>query len=208
MADTTPWSLEIDADRVAWLTCAPPEPRPTSSRPAFCATCPAACGYRRQAPRRSRDSLAKASGFIAGATSREFLKIRTPEEATSWCCRSVGSADAGGSALPQRCGSAWLRSGRRLELALACTYQSAPMTQACRSGCRSAPRLTPRFGGRCEPCSSSVYAGPGSHAQKQALLGFARSGGGPVDESCLPRSCESTPRHGSCQRRPINRASR
>jgi 3-hydroxyacyl-CoA dehydrogenase/enoyl-CoA hydratase/3-hydroxybutyryl-CoA epimerase len=81
MADTNTWSLEFDADRVAWLTCDTPG---TSTNVL-------SAGVLRDLSLRLADIAAKrpvgvvicsakTSGFIAGADIKEFLKIRTPEE--------------------------------------------------------------------------------------------------------------------------------
>jgi 3-hydroxyacyl-CoA dehydrogenase / enoyl-CoA hydratase / 3-hydroxybutyryl-CoA epimerase len=81
MADTDTWSLEIDADRVAWLVCDTPG---TSTNVLSAAVLrDLDVQLRDIAAKRPAGVVirsAKASGFIAGADIKEFLKIRTPDE--------------------------------------------------------------------------------------------------------------------------------
>ncbi|HXP64821.1 MAG TPA: hypothetical protein VN815_05040, partial [Steroidobacteraceae bacterium] len=75
------WSLQIDADRIAWLTCDMAQSsanvlsgdmvRELSAKLTEIAA---------QRPHGLVVQSAKPSGFIAGADIKEFVKIRTPEE--------------------------------------------------------------------------------------------------------------------------------
>src|ERR1700694_5312787 len=127
MADTGTWSLEIDADRVAWLVC----DTPGTSTNVLSATvlrdlAAQLADIAAQRPVGAVIRSAKAGGFIAGADIKEFLKIRSPEEGFELVragqavlqtladlpCPSVAALH--GFAL-----------GAGLELALACTYRGA-----------------------------------------------------------------------------------
>src|ERR1700694_2031282 len=127
MADTGTWSLEIDADRVAWLVC----DTPGTSTNVLSATvlrdlAAQLADIAAQRPVGAVIRSAKAGGFIAGADIKEFLKIRSPEEGFELVragqavlqtladlpCPSVAALH--GFAL-----------GGGLELALACTYRVA-----------------------------------------------------------------------------------
>src|ERR1700744_976151 len=119
------WSLQIDADRIAWLTCDMAQSsanvlsgdmvRELSAKLTEIAA---------QRPRGLVVQSAKPSGFIAGADIKEFVKIRTPEE-------GYELVRAGQNVMQQLAGLpcptvAAIRGfalGGGLELALACTYR-------------------------------------------------------------------------------------
>jgi 3-hydroxyacyl-CoA dehydrogenase / enoyl-CoA hydratase / 3-hydroxybutyryl-CoA epimerase len=119
------WSLQIDADRVAWLTCDMTDSsanvlsgdmvRELSARLTEIAAL---------RPRGMIVQSAKASGFIAGADIKEFVKIRTPAE-------GYELVRAGQAVMQQLeelpCPTvAAIRGfalGGGLELALACSYR-------------------------------------------------------------------------------------
>jgi 3-hydroxyacyl-CoA dehydrogenase/enoyl-CoA hydratase/3-hydroxybutyryl-CoA epimerase len=127
MADTLTWSLEIDADRVAWLVCDTPGASTNVLSAAVLRDLAAQLAdVAAKRPVGVVIRSAKAGGFIAGADIKEFLKIRTPEEGYELVragqtvlqtladlpCPSVAALH--GFAL-----------GGGLELALACTHRVA-----------------------------------------------------------------------------------
>jgi 3-hydroxyacyl-CoA dehydrogenase/enoyl-CoA hydratase/3-hydroxybutyryl-CoA epimerase len=82
MADLGNWSLEIDAQRLAWLSC---DTRGAStnvlSRPVLEDLDRALAELERQHPAGLIVFSAKPGGFIAGADIKEFLKVRIPDDA-------------------------------------------------------------------------------------------------------------------------------
>jgi 3-hydroxyacyl-CoA dehydrogenase/enoyl-CoA hydratase/3-hydroxybutyryl-CoA epimerase len=127
MADTRTWSLEIDADRIAWLVCdTPGASTNVLSAPVLRDLAAQLEEIAAKPPAGVVIRSAKPGGFIAGADIKEFLKIRTPDEGYELVragqtvlqaleylpCPSVAALH--GFAL-----------GGGLELALACTYRVA-----------------------------------------------------------------------------------
>jgi 3-hydroxyacyl-CoA dehydrogenase / enoyl-CoA hydratase / 3-hydroxybutyryl-CoA epimerase len=127
MADTGTWSLEIDADRIAWLVCDTPGASTNVLSAAVLGDLAVQLkDIAAQRPAGVVIRSAKAGGFIAGADIKEFLKIQNPEQGYELVrngqavlqtladlpCPSVAALH--GFAL-----------GGGLELALACTYRVA-----------------------------------------------------------------------------------
>jgi 3-hydroxyacyl-CoA dehydrogenase/enoyl-CoA hydratase/3-hydroxybutyryl-CoA epimerase len=127
MADTDTWSLEIDADRVAWLVCDTPGTSTNVLSAAVLrdlATQLADVATRRPVGVVIRS--AKAGGFVAGADIKEFLKIGTPEE--GYALVRAGQAVLQSLAdlpCPSIAALHGFVLGGGLELALACTYRVA-----------------------------------------------------------------------------------
>jgi 3-hydroxyacyl-CoA dehydrogenase/enoyl-CoA hydratase/3-hydroxybutyryl-CoA epimerase len=127
MADTGSWSLEIDADRVAWLTCDTPG---TSTNVLSAAVLGDLALQLRDIAERPPVGVvirsAKPGGFIAGADIKEFLKIQTPEQGY----RLVRAGQAVLQSLedlpcPSVAALHGFVLGGGLELALACSYRVA-----------------------------------------------------------------------------------
>jgi 3-hydroxyacyl-CoA dehydrogenase/enoyl-CoA hydratase/3-hydroxybutyryl-CoA epimerase len=127
MADTLTWSLEIDADRVAWLVCDTPGASTNVLSAAVLRDLAAQLAdVAAKRPVGVVIRSAKAGGFIAGADIKEFLKIRTPEE-------GYELVRAGQTVLqtladlpcPTVAALHGFALGGGLELALACTYRVA-----------------------------------------------------------------------------------
>ena len=125
MADTENWSLEIDADRIAWLVCdTPGTSTNVLSAPVLRDLAMQLQEIAAKPPAGVVIRSAKASGFIAGADIKEFLKIRTPEEGYEL----VRAGQAVLQALeylpcPSVAALHGFALGGGLELALACTYR-------------------------------------------------------------------------------------
>ena len=127
MADTPTWSLEIDADRVAWLVCDTPGASTNVLSAAVLRDLAAQLAdIAAKRPVGVVIRSAKAGGFIAGADIKEFLKIRTPEEgyelvrAGQTVLQSLADLPC-----PSVAALHGFALGGGLELALACTYRVA-----------------------------------------------------------------------------------
>jgi 3-hydroxyacyl-CoA dehydrogenase/enoyl-CoA hydratase/3-hydroxybutyryl-CoA epimerase len=127
MADNQTWTLEVDADRVAWLTCDTPG---TSANVLSAAVLRDLSlqleNLAAQRPAGVVIRSAKQGGFIAGADIKEFLKIGSPEE-------GYALVRAGQTVLqtladlpcPSVAALHGFALGGGLELALACRYRVA-----------------------------------------------------------------------------------
>ncbi len=127
MADTSTWTLEIDADRIAWLTCDTPGAS-TNVLSAAVLTDLAAqlddIAARRPAGVVVRS--AKKSGFIAGADIKEFLRIENPEQGYELVRRGQSVLQTlADLPCPTVAALHGFALGGGLELALACTYRVA-----------------------------------------------------------------------------------
>ncbi len=127
MSDTDTWSLEIDADRVAWLVCDTPGSSTNVLSAAVLRDLAAQLAdIASKRPAGVVIRSAKKGGFIAGADIKEFLKIRTPED-------GYHLVRAGQTVLqtladlpcPSVAALHGFVLGGGLELALACTYRVA-----------------------------------------------------------------------------------
>jgi 3-hydroxyacyl-CoA dehydrogenase/enoyl-CoA hydratase/3-hydroxybutyryl-CoA epimerase len=119
------WLLEIDADRIGWLTCdTPATSTNVLSGPVVRELASRLDQIVAQRPIGLVVRSGKPNGFIAGADIKEFLKIRTPEEAYE-LVRAGQSVLQRLEDLP--CPTVAVLHGfvlgGGLELALACTYR-------------------------------------------------------------------------------------
>jgi 3-hydroxyacyl-CoA dehydrogenase/enoyl-CoA hydratase/3-hydroxybutyryl-CoA epimerase len=125
MADAATWSLDIDADRVAWLVCDTPGTSTNVLSAAVLRELSARLDEIRAAqPAGVVIGSAKPSGFIAGADVNEFLKIRSPAEGYP-LVRSGQAVMQQLEDLPCPTVAALhgFVLGGGLELSLACTYR-------------------------------------------------------------------------------------
>jgi 3-hydroxyacyl-CoA dehydrogenase / enoyl-CoA hydratase / 3-hydroxybutyryl-CoA epimerase len=125
MLQTDSWSLEIDADRVAWLACDMPQ---ASANVLSAAVLRDLSVQLKQIAELKPAGLivrsAKASGFIAGADIKEFLSIQTPAQGFELI--STGQAvlkQLEDLPCPSVAALHGFALGGGLELALACTYR-------------------------------------------------------------------------------------
>lgn len=122
---TSPWTLDVDADRIAWLTCdMPGSSTNVLSGAVIKALAAALTQVAAQKPAGLVLCSAKRSGFIAGADIKEFVDIRTPEEGYA-LVRAGQTVFDQLEALPFPSVAAvhGFALGGGLELALACTYR-------------------------------------------------------------------------------------
>lgn len=125
MSAVTNWTLEFDADAIAWLTCDLPG---ASTNVLSAAVLQELAAQLSNVRERSAKGLVvrsgKPNGFIAGADVKEFLRIRTPEQGYELVRQGQAIIDSI-ETLP--CPSVAALNGfvlgGGLELALACTYR-------------------------------------------------------------------------------------
>jgi 3-hydroxyacyl-CoA dehydrogenase/enoyl-CoA hydratase/3-hydroxybutyryl-CoA epimerase len=119
------WSLQIDADRIAWLTCDMAEASTNVLSAAVVRELALVLAeIRKLRPVGMVVQSAKPSGFIAGADIKEFVKIRTPAEGYL-LVRAAQSVlqELEDLPFPSVAALRGFALGGGLELALACTYR-------------------------------------------------------------------------------------
>jgi 3-hydroxyacyl-CoA dehydrogenase/enoyl-CoA hydratase/3-hydroxybutyryl-CoA epimerase len=122
---TGAWTFDVDADRIAWLTCDMPGSSTNVLSGAVIRELKAALAQiALQKPVGLVVCSAKRGGFIAGADIKEFVDIRTPEEGYA-LVRAGQTVFDQLEALPFPSVAALhgFALGGGLELALACTYR-------------------------------------------------------------------------------------
>jgi 3-hydroxyacyl-CoA dehydrogenase/enoyl-CoA hydratase/3-hydroxybutyryl-CoA epimerase len=121
------WSLEVDADRIAWLTLDVPDSSANSlSRVVMLELDTQLAALEKNLPRALVVQSGKKSGFIAGADIKEFLGLSTPQvayELVRTAQRVLDRLEA--LACPTVAAINGFALGGGLELALACRYRVA-----------------------------------------------------------------------------------
>ena len=203
------WTLQVDADRVAWLT---------ADMAGSSANVLSGDMVRELSAKLTEIAAlqpvgmivqsGKASGFIAGADIKEFVKIRTPEE-------GYALVRAGQSVMQQLEALPCPRSPRSAALPWAADWswlwpaaiESAPTTQRCRWGCRKCcSAFTPDSAVRSEACSSSACGRSGTHAQGPAVPRRAALSVGLLDELAPPAELAARAKSLLLRRPPKNSA--
>jgi 3-hydroxyacyl-CoA dehydrogenase / enoyl-CoA hydratase / 3-hydroxybutyryl-CoA epimerase len=127
MAHTDTWTLEIDADRIAWLVCDTPGASTNVLSAAVLKDLAAQLeDVAAQRPAGVVIRSAKSSGFVAGADIKEFLKIGNPEQGYELVRRGQAVLQMlADLPCPSVAALHGFALGGGLELALACTYRVA-----------------------------------------------------------------------------------
>src|SRR5271165_6342041 len=125
MSESRAWRLDVDADRIAWLSCDVPGTSTNVLSAAVLTDLAVALHeIRAQRPAGLVVLSAKPNGFIAGADIKEFIGMRTPEEAYA-LVRAGQSVldDLESLPCPSVAALHGFALGGGLELALACRYR-------------------------------------------------------------------------------------
>src|SRR5271165_3289199 len=125
MSESRAWRLDVDADRIAWLSCDVPGTSTNVLSAAVLTDLAVALHeIRAQRPAGLVVLSAKPNGFIAGADIKEFIGMRTPEEAYA-LVRAGQSVldDLESLPCPSVAAMHGFALGGGLELALACRYR-------------------------------------------------------------------------------------
>ncbi len=125
MAEKSSWGLEIDADRIAWLTCDTPGASTNVLSASVLEDLAAALrGIAEKPPAGVVVRSAKPNGFIAGADIKEFLQVRTPEDGYALVRAGQKVLDQlENLPCPTVAAVHGFALGGGLELALACRYR-------------------------------------------------------------------------------------
>jgi 3-hydroxyacyl-CoA dehydrogenase / enoyl-CoA hydratase / 3-hydroxybutyryl-CoA epimerase len=125
MAQSSSWSLEIDAENIAWLTCDTPGASTNVLSPTVLKELASElAALRTRQPKGLVIRSGKPNGFIAGADIKVFQSIRTPEEGYP-LVRSAQTIlqELEDLPFPSVAALHGFALGGGLELALACTYR-------------------------------------------------------------------------------------
>jgi 3-hydroxyacyl-CoA dehydrogenase/enoyl-CoA hydratase/3-hydroxybutyryl-CoA epimerase len=125
MTEISSWTVELDAERIAWLTCdTPGTSTNVLSAPVLRDLAAALSKIAEMQPVGVVVRSAKANGFIAGADIKEFLNVRTPEDGYALVRSGQAVLDQlQDLPCPSVAAVHGFALGGGLELALACGYR-------------------------------------------------------------------------------------